>query len=290
MDLSHRPLQNLNKAKRDPVEIAKTEKEGRKHLHTSVDAYWTQLNAGRFFLHEHPRWATSWSDAKLQELQNDPRVYTVNGPMCRWEMVSEEAQGFGYVKKETQFLTNSKELADTLQGVCPGGHRHVQLINGRAKFAQVYPPKTVEAVLRAIRKELQEIGELSKGEAFGTGPVPDEKSNELEGGILPPDSSEENEIYFDAVTGVALRGAAVLEAREEELRWVEKQNLYTPVDESECWEVTGRKPIQLKWRENKAKGQAVDDHDLFSAMPPLEALNVLCSLTVSLKTSKRGEN
>ena len=41
-------------------------------------------------------------------------------------------------------------------------------------------------------------------------------------------------------------------------------------------------------REVKKKGQMLDDAELFSAMPPLEALKVLCSLMVSMKTSKHG--
>ena len=49
----------------------------------------------------------------------------------------------------------------------------MQLINGRAKFAQVYPPKMVEAVLKAIRKELINMGEISSvsEELDGVGPV-----------------------------------------------------------------------------------------------------------------------
>ena len=46
------------------------------------------------------------------ELQSDPSVHTVSGPMCRWEMVSEDAKGHGYVRKETQFVTNSRTLAE----------------------------------------------------------------------------------------------------------------------------------------------------------------------------------
>ena len=71
--------------------------------------------------------------------------------------------------------------------------------------------------------------------------------------------------------------------------------------------MTGKAPITLKWvdrnkgdwqrpnfrsrlvvREVKKKGQTLEDAELFSAMPPLEALKVLCSLMVSMKTSKHG--
>ena len=103
-------------------------------------------------MHERPKWATSWQDPKMIELQSDARVHTVSGPMCRWEIISEDAKGLGYVRKETQFVTNSRTLAELLNGTCEGGHRHAHLINGRAKF-QVYPPKLVEGVLKAVRQE-----------------------------------------------------------------------------------------------------------------------------------------
>ena len=100
----------------------------------------------------------------------------------------------------------------------------------------------------------------------------------------------------------------VLEARQEELGWVHKQKIYAPVDEAECWANTGRPPISLKWvdrnkgdsvkenyrsrlvvREVKKAGQKLEDHELYSAMPPLEALKVLCSLMTSMKTSRSGK-
>ena len=81
-----------------------------------------------------------------------------------------------------------------------------------------------------------------------------------------------------------------------------------PVDEAECWERTGRPPITLKWvdrnkgdsvkenyrshlvvREIKKAGQKLEDHELYSAMPPLEALKVLCSLMTTLKVSSKGK-
>eukprot|EP00973_Karenia_brevis_P008707 1178042-Karenia_brevis.AAC.1 len=77
-------------------------------------------------------------------------VYVVSGPMCRFDMRSRDAQGEGFVKKETRWMINSPELAEVLKGTCSNEkgltwHRHVQLINGRAKEAKVYPPKLVEA-------------------------------------------------------------------------------------------------------------------------------------------------
>eukprot|EP00435_Cladocopium_sp_Y103_P030183 s775_g7.t1 len=66
--------------------------EGKKHLRTSVRAYRKQMDEG----------ARSWEEPDIKELRNDPRVYEVTGPMCRWKMESEDAWGKGLVKKETR--------------------------------------------------------------------------------------------------------------------------------------------------------------------------------------------
>lgn len=302
------PLQNLNKAKRSDEENAAIEEEGKTHLHNAVDGYLEQHQNGRFFLHEHPANASSWKDEKIVKLQSLDGVFTVKGPMCRWEMISEDAQGVGYVKKDTKYITNSEEIAKVLDGCCNGGHRHVHLINGRAKFAQKYPPKMVAAVLRAVKVELKKVKELSPlSEVVSSGPSPEDTGSEPTESYFDPDTYIEG-MVFDSVTGMPLDMVKVQEARSEEMKWVEKQKLYEVVDESVCWEETGRAPIGLKWvdrnkgdsvhenyrsrlvvREIKKVQGALAEFESFSAMPPLEALKGLCSLMTSLKVSKRNK-
>ena len=294
------PLQNLSKGKRTQEENDAILAEGRLHLKTACEAYEEQHRNGRFFLHEHPKPASSWQEEPMRRIMELEGVYTIQAPMCKWGMTSEDGEGLGYVRKETQWVTNSPELAKTIEGKCDGSHRHVHLINGRARYAQVYPPKLVSAILRGIKRELRNLGELSMVAEMTGGPAPDGESNEQKGEYFDGK-------YFDTTTGAPLRTEAVLEARKEELRWIHKQRIYEKVPLEECYEVTGRKPIDLKWidknkgdaqrenyrsrlvvREIKAKGQALADHELYSAMPPLEALKVLCSLLTSMKTSPKG--
>lgn len=301
------PLQNLSKGKRSEEENEAILERGRKHLRIAVKSYWRQLEEGRHFLHEHPKPAASWKEPEVMALMNDERVFTVQGPMCRWNMTAEDGIGKGFVRKETQYLTSSPELAKVLSGQCSGGHRHVHLVNGRAKMAQVYPTKMVSGILRAIRKELAEKGEFNELSVEGVGPVPDDTTNEPENKWETPAEEDGKAIYFDSVSGAPLETEKVLEARKEELKWVQKQQIYIPVDESECWSVTGKAPITLKWvdrnkgdakhtnyrsrlvvREVKKAGQALLDHELHSSMPPLEALKVLCSLMTSMRKSPRG--
>ena len=65
-------------------------------------------------------------------------VQKVVGNMCAFGMLQEDEHGVGLVKKPTGFMTNSDEIARRLKQSCPGGHRHIYLINGRAKRAEVY--------------------------------------------------------------------------------------------------------------------------------------------------------
>ena len=125
-------------------------------------------------------------------------------------------------------------------------HRHVQLINGRAKHAQVYPPKLVSAILRGLRQELRNAGELSALSELVAGPCPDHTSNEQTEEFFNPDNVPEGE-YYDSVTGIALDPEKVRAARTDEMKWVEKQQLWETVDEKIRWEETNRPSITLKW-------------------------------------------
>eukprot|EP00973_Karenia_brevis_P055055 7654108-Karenia_brevis.AAC.1 len=88
---------------------------GKKHVKTCMDLYKLQMKEGRYFLHEHPAYADSWCLDATEQVKRMKGVYVVSGPMCRFGMKSEDAQGEGLVKKETRWMTNSPELADVLQ-------------------------------------------------------------------------------------------------------------------------------------------------------------------------------
>ena len=140
-----------------------------------------------------------------------------------------------------------------------------------------------------------EIGSLSSVES---GPVPEEPA------MLEEDVADGT--YYDDVTGADLKPGKVKEARQVELDWIHKQGVYTKVSLQTCYDETGKNPVTLKWvdtnkgddvnekyrsrlvgREIRLKGKRVlPDHQLFSSMPPLEALKLLCSMLVTLKVSK----
>ena len=97
-------------------------------------------------------------------------------------------------------MTNSPELAAILDGRCSNDkgltwHRHIRLINGRAKEARKYPPKLVEAILQGLRRQLEyDLHICGLDSAASAGPVPED----------PREFDEEEGVAFDDVTGALL--------------------------------------------------------------------------------------
>ena len=118
-------------------------------------------------------------------------------------MVGRDASGEGYIRKPTCWMTSSPELAETLRGACandlPGGksewHRHIHLVNGRAKMARIYPPALVRAVLRALKRQMKADGEYREVYSVNAGPSPDEDMNleEYEEDFVPGKNFHEKE-------------------------------------------------------------------------------------------------
>ena len=92
---------------------------------------------------------------------------------------------------------------------------------------------------------------------------------------------------MDERTGLKLDVRLTKRAEAEEVEFMQKICLYDVVDNSECWEKTGKPPISTKWvrvnkgtqevpdircrlvaRDFKPKGEK-DRSEIFAAMPPL---------------------
>ena len=308
----------------DPEKFQARLKEGKEMLETSCSIYKQRIKKGTYFLHEHPKPAKSWKGECVRKISEMPNVEIVEGPMCRWKMVGRDASGEGCVRKPTCWMTNSPEMAETPRGVCtndlPGRkhewHRHIHLVKGRAKMARIYPPALVRAVLRALKRQMKADGEYRELYSVEAGPSPDEDMNlqDYEEDLVPGKNTHENEDYedqmfFDDITGVQLDTKGVLAARQEELRWLHRAKVYEKRTIEECWQRTGKGLITLKWidrnkgdrehpkyrlrvvvREVKKQHGALPGDMLFSNMPPLEAVKILCSELATKKRSKKGKD
>ena len=86
----------------------------------------------------------------MKQLLQEAGVTRVKGDMCEFDMFQHDGSGVGRIKKSTGFATNSKFIADQLAVACKGHHRHIQLVSGRAKRAEIYPEKLCRAIVKGL--------------------------------------------------------------------------------------------------------------------------------------------
>ena len=296
-------LRRLSNYKRDAGVVAEEERLGRQRLHRSLKCCKLQASMGGYYLHEHPKEASSWEDPEVLEMRENPETYVVQSPMCRFGMKLRNAEGeLLHVRKETLWMTNSLQIALELQGTCENKlkgkevHRHVQLVGEkRAKAAQVYPKELVEAVLRGLKKELEMNHFINAIEEALSGPSPDD---------MVEWQAEMEDKYTDDSSGAALDPELVRAARAEELDWLRKEKVYERIPASS----TDLKPLELKWLDvNKGDGNKpkirsrlvakeikkakplesqLGGSETFSSTPPLETIYSLLSLFATKQKHK----
>ena len=74
--------QRINNQRRDPDLVCKEYQRALTHLSFCCELYNIQLQAGRYFLHEHPQQARSWSEKVVQQLLAAPCVGKVTAHQC----------------------------------------------------------------------------------------------------------------------------------------------------------------------------------------------------------------
>ena len=157
-------LQELNKFmyKDSAVWMAKFQErmqQAKRYVKVCVDIYLYQREQGRYFLHEHPWLATSWSLECITSFLEKDDVRRVQTHMCQLGMVSRTGGAgseVGPVLKPTGFMTNSVHIANELHRLCPRDHKHVHLVGGRAAEAAIYPPGLCKAICKGLAKQKRE--------------------------------------------------------------------------------------------------------------------------------------
>ena len=61
-------MNHINYSRMDPMEVKAHKEYGRRHFEFCTKLYDMQWNAGRYFLHEHPAEASSWSEPCMTRL------------------------------------------------------------------------------------------------------------------------------------------------------------------------------------------------------------------------------
>ena len=318
-------LQNLNRDRRCPAKYAQRMREARVHLAFVIELYKMQSDQGRYWLHEHPKSARSWKETNVVELLMRKDSILVEGHMCQFGLVSSDERGGGAVLKPTYFATNCRGVADQLERKCsnnngPRDHRHVPLLNGRAKKAGEYPPGLCEAICRGLVRQIEVdhstmslVAEMILAEGKGAAKMQQKELNHLASKIAESmrggakvEEDEEWEEAWDDVKQKELKPGKVREARRVEMEYIRKRNLYNKVPRSKCYAQTRKPPVKSMWLDTN-KGDEENEnyrsrfvgkefntsknHELFAATPPLEALRMLvsdlCTVTRQSDRSRR---
>ena len=139
--------------------------------------------------------------------------------MCHWDMqVTDKTGHTGTPRKRTKWVTNSPVLAKTLDVRCSNElgteplHVHLHLINGLAKQAAKYPPKLVRAVLKALKTQVTQDGEINHVSMKVGGPDPTQELFDAEyeeewiDEVFGGDDyyNDDDERYYDDISGVEL--------------------------------------------------------------------------------------
>ena len=269
--------------------------ENQTDLHACARAYARQHHRGKIFLHEAPIRSITWKNRDISWITSFPEVFKIKGPICRWKVCKGDVNSVGYIRQAICWMTNDGRLAHMLAWI-----REASFACGLDRSGAMFPPNLVTAVLKVIKRNVLDQQVISAVELQSGGPTA-----ELPELWNQPDYME----YWDDVNGGFLDPRLVREARLLELGWIKKDRVFDYRSRTEA-KKKGIKPIPLMWVEtNKGdkntpfvrsricvreckKGrnavESLEPEQLFSAMPPLEPSKLLCSLKVSMKTSRKG--
>ena len=154
-------------------------------IRTCVQAYKLQMAMHKHFVHEHPKDSSSWEMPEIQSLINDPRVRSIDGPMCRWSLKARGSnEKVEFMRKQTRWITSSKETAEVPRGDgrWKRDRRHIH-VTGKSETVPEYPASLVVAMPKTIKLQMISDDVIRIEEMHFAGPVPDEGDNptELEG-------------------------------------------------------------------------------------------------------------
>lgn len=320
----HSIMQNINKFQHGAehyerfLELKKIADE---HIAFCLKLYKLQDLAGRYYLHEHPQSATSWNLDIMKKFIDTLQPYKVTADQCQYGLITRDGEKTGPAKKPTSFMTNSWHIAQKLQKRCDGSHQHIRLEAGRPKAAAIYPQGLCEAILAGLRNQLvhdasglaatkllsyEEVEDIAKDAIDLSKCVEDQHTPGEADEILLKETyairqKDGHVAATDDVTGAQLDPELVRQARELEIEWFRKKQVYTKVPRHEA---EGYKVVKCRWVDIN-KGDSVNkeyrsrlvgkeyrdsvDPDLFASTPPLEGLRFVISNAATDQQHKKGK-
>ena len=236
--------------KKMAAEVAKERlRKARAHSEFCTKLYALQIHHGRYVVHEHPLGASSWRDTCIERILGKHGVIKVKADQCQYGLLSRDIMGVGMVRKATGFMTNSPCVAMQLRKRCPNRsgkiqHKHVTLQGGRTKAAQIYPEGLCRAICVGLVQQLDmdKRGQFVLAQLHGTEQETQDVSRQIkeEFRTVEEEDTQIVEQAWDDVTGAELDPVMVKGARQEEVEYIKKMNLYVKVPITECWRNTSK--------------------------------------------------
>jgi hypothetical protein len=117
--------QYLNEARSiNPQAFKEARRRAKAHIKFMAELYREQLDDGHYFLHEHPRYATSWQLEVMQDLMDVPGVQLAHGDQCQYGAEVQRGPLKGSpVMKPSGFLTNSPAMFQAMSRRCTGSNK-----------------------------------------------------------------------------------------------------------------------------------------------------------------------
>ena len=306
--------QYLNAHRADPEELRRAWSQALVHMRFACEIYQMQIDAGRYFLHEHPAYATSWHQECVKTILAQSGVDTVINDQCQFGQ--RDAQG-NPIRKPTRWMSNADAVLKSLgrrctgrRGECSMGGQHALCSGSRAKAAAIYPFALCKAILQGIRNQLRIDHRLQEGIYGLMSPADLQKWMENDDDALEnsqardaSDYDQLNAVYKqgeavikDALTGQALDSKLVKIARQAELDYFESKNVWFKRPRAESFQKMGKAPITVKWVDvNKGDTENPNyrsrlvareirkpwEDTIFAPTPPLESLRTVLSMAAT---------
>ena len=239
-------------------EVRRRLEDGLKHVKFALELCLEQYRNGRLFLLEHPAGASTWSTEMIANMEKLPGVEVVTFDFCTLGMKAQDKDGeMRPAKKRTSVITNSSSTQLLLrEAQCHRQHRHVKLLDGRAKACEIYPEKFCRLVCEGVKQDMVNakwrdeqanifdittpMGKLLKLQEEA------EKMIQMEH-VNPPEEDFIEQMYeglefVDDVSGEPLEKDEAIKARKVEIKYFKDKGVYTKV-KRQAWMTV----ISTKW-------------------------------------------
>ena len=141
---------NKGKSRGIDEDMARSHNQAVRHHELCIALYREQIKAGRYFVHEQPASASSWSLYCTREVGRMKGVVTVRADMCQFGPKTVHKGHEGYARKPTRFMTNSPLMAVKLGRVCSRGHEHIPLLERRLGPVARHTEELCRCICRGI--------------------------------------------------------------------------------------------------------------------------------------------